>query len=344
MTQRFGRSHPLILARGRARCTVTLFLAFSVLFDGCAPRVRIRGIPFDLGRRGVTSTLTQTKPQLSDGDGRTAFGPLGVATIERTAILSPHRPGTPTSAAEAGAEIGLIPLGWANDLLSQAVGEDGIAAVLFSALALAITPFTVSVGAIYGALVGKSFEDTEAAISNLDMAIREGNVQPRLRDIVIARLSREYDAVVPVNDTATAHEKIGTVVETRVNFVYLDGGGSRLNPKLRLSLVGDMRIIRKGKVVNVTSIGSSGAGERHTLEDWAASNAQMLKEGIARELASLADDIASKLFAWRIANEPWPAALEPFEAICPGTSVWERLGLDLLCPPAVTDAPVPMKR
>src|SRR5262249_8209793 len=217
MTQRFGRSHPLILARGRALCTVTLLLAFSVLFDGCAPRVRIRGIPFDLGRRGVTSTLTQTKPQLSDGGGRTAFGPLAVATRAPTAVLDPYRPGTPTSAAEAGAEIGLIPLGWANDLLSQAVGEDGIASVLFSALALAITPFTVSVGAIYGALVGKSFEDTEAAISNLDMAIREGNVQPRLRDIVIARLTSEYDAVVPVNDRGPTHEKTATSVETPLN-------------------------------------------------------------------------------------------------------------------------------
>jgi hypothetical protein len=109
-----------------------------------------------------------------------------------------------------------------------------------------------------------------------------------------------------------------------------------------LSVGGNMRIHRKGKVVNVTSIGSSGAGERHTLEDWAADNAQTFKEGIARELASLADDIASKLFALRIANEPSPAAPEPFKAICPGTSVWERLRLDLLCPPAVT--PVPMKR
>jgi hypothetical protein len=266
---------------------------------------------------------------MSDEDGRTVFGPLGVATIERAPLLSSHRPETPTSAAKAGAEIGLSPLGWPGEA---------------AALGAAITPFTVSFGAIYGALAGKSSEDTDTAVSNLDTAIREGNVQQRLRDIVIARVSRESGAVVPVNNTATAYEEIGRVVEVGVNFVYLDGGGRQFNPKLRLSLVGNMRIHRKGKVVNVSSIGSSSAGEQHTLEDWAANNAKAFKEGIAHELGSLADDIARKLFAWRIANEQWPAALDPFKASCPGTSLWERLGLDLVCPPAVTDAPVPIKR
>jgi len=65
-------------------------------------------------------------------------------------------------------------------------------------------------------------------------------VQQRLRDIVIARLSREYSPVVPLNDMATAHEEIGTIVEARVNFIYLDKVDSQPNPKLRLSLVGDM--------------------------------------------------------------------------------------------------------
>jgi hypothetical protein len=321
MTPRSGISHPHIVTRAQARRAVNLLLAFSVLSGGCA---------------SGASSLTPNRPQMSDGNARTALGSVGIATITRSPILSPHRPATPTSAAKAGAEIGLSPLGWANELASQADGEGALGAVLVLGLGVAITPITVSVGAIYGALAGRSSEDTETAVSNLDTAIRDGNVQHRLRDIVIARLNREYGAVVPVNDTATAHEEIGTVVEARVNFVYLDGGGRRPNPKLRLSLVGDMRIHRKGKVVNVTSIGSSGAGKQHPLEDWAADNAQRFQKGMARELASLADDIARKLLAWRIANEPSPAALEPFEAICPGTSVWERLGLDLVCPPAVT--------
>src|SRR5262245_11088915 len=311
MAQRFGRSHPFIVARSQARCAVNLLLAFSVLSGGCA---------------SGASTSTPNRTQMSDEDGRTAFGPLGVATIEHTPLLSSHRPGTPTSAAKAGAEIGLSPLDWPGEA---------------AALGVVITPFTVASGAIYGALAGKSSEDTETAVSNLDTAIREGNVQQRLRNIVIARISREYGAVVPVNDTATTHEEIATVVEVGVNFVYLDGGGSRFNPKLRLSLVGNMRIHREGNVVNVTSIGSSSAGEPYTLEDWAADDAKAFEEGIARELASFADDIASKLVAWRIANEH-PAGIEQFKAICSGTSVWERLGLDLLCPPAVT--PVPMKR
>jgi hypothetical protein len=331
MTPRSGTGRPHIVARGQARCAVNLLLAFSVLSGGCA---------------SGASTLTPNRPAISDGNARTALGSVGIATTTRSPILSPHRPGTPTSAAEAGADNGFTPfrLFFDNDRFWAGAGEGAGAGLLIAPVVIAITPFTVSVGAIYGALAGKSSEDTETAVSNLDSAIREGNVQQRLRDIVIARLSREYGAVVPVNDTATAHEDIGTVVEARVNFVYLDGGGSRLNPKLRLSLVGDMRIHRKGKVVSVTSIGSSGAGERYTLENWAADNAQTFKEGMARELASLADDLANKLFAWRNANEPSPAAPEPFKAICPGTSVWERLGLDLVCPPARTDAPLPMKR
>jgi hypothetical protein len=206
MTQRSDTSRRLIVARGQARCAVTLLLALSVLSEGCA---------------SSASTLTQNRLQTSDGNARRAFGPLGVATIKRIPLLSSHRPATPTAAAKAGAEIGLSPLDWPGEA---------------AALGVAITPFTVSFGAIYGALAGKSFEDTETAVSNLDMAIREGNVQQRLRDIVIARVSRESSAVVSVNDAATAHEEIGTIVEVAVNFVYLDGGGSQFKECLNKPL------------------------------------------------------------------------------------------------------------
>jgi hypothetical protein len=338
MAQRSGTTYPFVVARGQPRCAVTLLLALSVLSEGCASRVLIMGTPLDLGKRGVTSTLTQTRRQMSDEDGRTAFGPLGVATIERTPILSSDRPATPASGAKRGAEIGWSPLGWGDELV-PGDGRGAIGNVLIKALAVAITPFTASIGAAIGALAGKSSEDTERAVSSLEGAIREANVQQRLRDIVIARVSREYGAVVPVNDTATAHEEIGTVVEAEINFIYLDGGDSRFrfNPKLTLSLAGVMRIHRRGKVVHVTSIRSSGAGDQHILENWAADNAKRLGEGIARELESLAGDIASKLFAWRIANERWGPGLDRSETIiCPGSSVWERLGLDLRCPPTVT--------
>src|SRR4030095_10615200 len=101
--------------------------------------------------------------------------------------------------------------------------EDAMTAVFIKALGLAITPLTVPIGAAIGALAGKSYADTARAVSRLYGAIRAGNIQQRLRDIVIARVSREYGAVVPVNDTATAHEEIGTVVEAGINFVFLDG-------------------------------------------------------------------------------------------------------------------------
>src|SRR5262245_14602593 len=203
MGRRSGRSHLLIVARSQARCAVNLFLAFSVLSGGCA---------------SGASTSTPSRPQVSEGNARTALGSVGIATITRSPILSPDRPATPTSAAEAGAEIGFTPF------RLFVTGEPALAdPFVIGPVIIGMTPFTVSVGAIYGVLAGKSSEDTETAVSTLDTAIREGNVQQRLRDIVIARVSREYPAVVPVNDAATAHEEIATVVEVGVKFVYLDG-------------------------------------------------------------------------------------------------------------------------
>src|SRR5262245_10665273 len=175
MGRRSGRSHPLIVARSQARCAVNLLLAFAVLSGGCA---------------SGASTLTPSRPQMSEGNARTALGSVGIATITRSPILSSHRPVTLTAAAKAGAEIGLSPLDWPGEA---------------AALGVAIRPFTVSFGALYGALAGRSSEDAQTAVSNLDTATRDGNVQQRLRDIVISRVSREYGAVVPVNDTTTAH-------------------------------------------------------------------------------------------------------------------------------------------
>src|SRR5262245_42147954 len=115
-------------ARGQARCAVNLLLAFSVLSGGCA---------------SGESTLTPNRPQISDGNARTALGSVGIATTAQIPIVSPHRPDTPTSAAKAGAEIGLIPLAladWKLSLLSEDDIEEGegIYASFFMVLGVAL--------------------------------------------------------------------------------------------------------------------------------------------------------------------------------------------------------------
>src|SRR5262245_37273502 len=149
MTPRSGRSRPRIVARGQARRAVHLLLAFSVLSGGCA---------------SGESTLTPNRPAISDGNARIALGSVGIATTTRSPVLSPHRPETPTSAAKAGAEIGLIPLAWADWKLSTLTQdwepsqddtdgtEGGSLAHFVMVLGVAGSLVTGAIGAIYGAL------------------------------------------------------------------------------------------------------------------------------------------------------------------------------------------------
>ena len=224
----------------------------------------------------------------------------------------------------------MTPLGWRRS------ATDSLSMILIAPTGMAITPITTSMGAIYGALAGKSSEHTDRAMSTLEAAIRTVNVHQRLRDLLVARISREY-SVVPMNDTATADGEFGTVVEAAIHFVYLEGDGKGFNPKLALSVLGDMRIHRKGRVVDVRRITSSGSAERRTLEDWAAEDARAFREEIVRELEGVAEDVVSKLFVPPVRNQRWPGMSSPREPVaCPGTTFWERLHADRVCPPAVT--------
>ena len=306
-----------VAVHGGAHGAIALALAFSLLSAACTSTTSTR-----------TSTTTPVRPRLSVEGAQAQFGTLGVAVVERMPPeLSSDRPKTRGAAAKEGAVAGLV----GPPVVLGALAGPYLLYGVF--IGLAISPLSTPIGAIYGALAGKTPGDIEQALSTLEAATRKANVQRRLRDLVIARLGREHYSAVSVTNIGTASGDIDTVVEMGVSVVSLVSVDQGVNPKLTLMLPCDMRIHRRGvEGAEVRDVVSSGTGEGQTLLKWAADDGQAFKEGIAHELERLAGDVVSELFTW-----PWPTyellpptPQPPEGTSCPGNSVWN--GYDCALP------------
>jgi len=240
---------------------------------------------------GCASSIAPTQARMTAEEARAEFGALGVATVGRTPELHVGRPETSRwEAAKEGALAGFcFFLGCSKDLQSLILG-------------FAYWPLTAPVGAIYGALAAQTREEVERAVSTMEAAAREANVQQRLRDLVIAHLDREhYGGVLPVDETATASLEIETVVHVWINDIFVIGAeGFEFAPKLTLSLVGEMRLLKKGIEVRRLRLVRPFAppfGKARTLPAWAADDAQSFKKEIAVELAKFAGEVVSELLS-----------------------------------------------
>ena len=254
---------------------------------------------------GCTSTAPIAAPlpaPMSIAEARAEFGTLGVAAVGRTPELHVERFETSRwKAAGEGALAGLV--------FPLALEKSGTSLIV----AIGLAPLTMPIGAIYGALAAQSQDEVEPAVSTVEAATRDANVQQRLRDLVIAHLNREhYGGVVPVDETATASADIETVVHVGVNDMFLTAAldeFNQFNPALTLSLDGEMRLLKNGIEVKrlplSTPLRFPGAARK--LRAWAADDAQSFKEGIADQLEKLAGDVVSKLLLRPI---PQPSANE----------------------------------
>lgn len=259
-------------------------------------------------------TTTYIRPQVSVDKARAEFGTLGVAVVERTPELVSDRPETRGTAAKEGALLGFV----GPPVLLGGMHPFGVF------VGLAISPLSTSVGAIYGALAGKSPGEVREALSILETATQQAGIQQRLRDLVVARLSREDLSGVAVTDPTTVSAGNDTTLEIEISVVSLASDRKGFNPKLTLSLPCAMRIHRKGvEVVEVRNPLFSGYEEGQTLLEWAADDAKAFKEGITHELGRLAEAIVSELYKQPAPDMLLPPTPQPPEgSSCPANSVW----------------------
>ena len=268
-----------------AQHAMALLITLSVLSAGCKSTVR---------------TTAPIPVRMSVEEARAEFGTLAVATVERTPAISFDRPETSRGkAAKEGVKAGLA------GALMLIAGSFEVPPLTFIGLpvGLAFLPFSPAVGAIEGALAAQSPEDVARAVSTLEAASREANIQQRLRDLVIAHLSGEHYGVAPINE-GNGHK---TVVEVSIDHVSLNGPG--INPTLTLFLPCTMRLLREGiEIRNVTLVFCTGEGR--TLLAWADDDAKSFKEGIAYGLEKLAGGVVSNLLS-RPAQRPVPDTVDP---------------------------------
>ena len=241
-----------------ARCQLfvtCLCVVLLILTSGCAP------------------TLTP-RTRLSPFEARGKFGTTVVTTGEEPAETSFIRPMTSSGAAAGkGALMGLVGVAKGGDPISAAIG-------------VAILPFAVVGGAIYGATAAKDPGEIDRATEVLDRALTEARIQETLRDLVIRRLA-ERGVEVP---DPTSNIPIATVIETHVSKVEFQGSG--INPDFSLVVRGNVTV---GQDTPKRFFAWS---DRREFLVWSANDAQLFREQLVRRLDKLAemmvDDLLSK--------------------------------------------------
>lgn len=228
--------------------------------------------------------------------------------------------GIPAAGASEGATRGAM-AGGRTSVRAGAIGG-GFAAnapVLGAtalALGIALAPVTAIVGGIHGAIAAESIDTVESAEAVLRKTLAEARLQEVMRDHVvqIARDEARHLLAVPAEalgpsdaNEATSYQfltsqGIDSIIEISVLSMTIEGEWS-VNPPLNFRLAVRARVVstHENSVIYNNRFEYEGATRPFT--EWAANNAQPLREEFERSYDTLAAQIVEDLFLLELLPE-----------------------------------------
>lgn len=185
------------------------------------------------------------------------------------------------------------------------------------ALALALPPPATLIGGIYGAIAANPTKMVEEADAVLKKALVDLKMQESLRDRVLelVRARTRYEAILLANDRPRPAERASpsgtgqepaydTALQTTVLLVGLAGEGS-INPDLRLILQAMPGLSRTEDAFEQVILRLEYRGGPHRFTEWAANDAQLFRDEVARAYQELAEQIVEELFlVYQFAEPP----------------------------------------
>ena len=231
---------------------------------------------------GPGGCATATKSERSDAPAQR----IGVVL----SVSAPPQFNTPAKGAGAGAARGA-----GGGFQAGAQGRE---------LGVILLPLLVVGGAIVGALKAENAARVEEAEATLGAAL--GRLKPgeavRDRLIEVAHKETRHSLVALRGPLDT--EGIDTVLELAVQQLHLRGDG--INPPFRLILSVRTRLVRvaDGELIHEKTFEFE--SEKRKFVDWAANNAQPLREGLDNVALKLANEIVARVLARDLSGEPRP--------------------------------------
>jgi hypothetical protein len=187
-------------------------------------------------------------------------------------------------------------------------GTTAIFGLVIIALGLALAPPAALIGGVYGAIAAESPEAVEKAAIQLQQTWERQNphvdVQAALikiaqektnQTLVPLKCLKTQEPSVPDDCVALERDGIDTVLNLNMTSLAL-AGESGVNPPIHLSLVLHVKVIRTADNVVLDDQFFDYSGGGHTFLEWAANDAQLLKEEFSQAYQGLAEQIIAYLF------------------------------------------------
>jgi hypothetical protein len=253
---------------------------------------------FLMGQVGCALAPQGPPPPLLSDEVRESLGTIGVvsARFAPKAHLEAPTSGKGSGAAK-GAAAGFF------GMISGAASAGGYG----GAIAILLAPVAGLVGAVVGAVEAESAATVEESAAALQNALAELKIQETMRDRVlqVAQEQTRYPFVLledrgltaygeEVRYSASADEGIDTILEVSVPKLGLLGGG--VNPPLPLVMIADARLISVADGRELYAHTWKYRSGTRKFVEWAANNAQPLRDEIDRAYQSLAEQIVKELF------------------------------------------------
>jgi len=175
------------------------------------------------------------------------------------------------------------------------------------ALGIALAPVVGLGGAIYGAIAAESAEKVQEAEATLNKAVADLKIQEAMRDRVLQVARNEtLQSFVPLEDrgptipneevsySSLTSEGVDTILEISVTKFELPGGG--INPPLPLIISVCGRLLKSADGTELYGRPWVYRSGTRKFAEWAANNAEPLRDEVDRGLQALAEQIVEEIF------------------------------------------------